>query len=51
MSRPNVHQIDFAVDLTGIGKFSGDMAAWLAEQGHDVRVVAARSYLSSEVRK
>lgn len=33
--------INFFPELTGVGKYSGEMAGWLAERGHDVRVVAA----------
>lgn len=36
--------LNFFPELTGIGKYSGEMASWLAEQGHDVRVVAAPPY-------
>jgi colanic acid biosynthesis glycosyl transferase WcaI len=36
--------VNFAPEPTGIGKYSGDMAAWLAEHGHEVRVVAAPPY-------
>ncbi len=36
--------INFAPELTGIGKYTGDMAAWLAERGHEVRVVTAPPY-------
>lgn len=35
---------NFAPEPVGIGKYSGEMAAWLAEQGHEVRVVAAPPY-------
>ncbi len=35
---------NYAPELTGIGKYSGEMAAWLAAQGHEVRVVAAPPY-------
>jgi colanic acid biosynthesis glycosyl transferase WcaI len=35
---------NFAPEPTGIGKYSGEMAAWLAEAGHSVRVVAAPPY-------
>ena len=30
--------------MTGIGKYSGEMAAWLAAQGHEVRVITAPPY-------
>ena len=36
-----IHGIYFRPDLIGIGKYTGEMAAWLAERGHNVRVVAA----------
>jgi colanic acid biosynthesis glycosyl transferase WcaI len=36
--------VNFAPEPTGIGKYSGDMAAWLAAHGHQVRVVAAPPY-------
>lgn len=36
--------INFAPELTGIGKFTGEMAAWLAARGHEVRAVAAPPY-------
>ena len=39
-----IYSANFAPDLTGIGKYSGDMAAWLTEQGHEVHVVAAPPY-------
>jgi colanic acid biosynthesis glycosyl transferase WcaI len=32
--------IHFAPELTGIGKYTGEMAAWLSERGHRVTVVA-----------
>lgn len=36
-----IHGINFSPELTGIGKYSGEMAEWLAAQGHEVRVVTA----------
>lgn len=39
-----IYSANFAPELTGIGKYSGDMAWWLAEQGHEVRVVCAPPY-------
>jgi len=39
-----IYGINYAPELTGIGKYSGEMAAWLVAQGHDVRVVAAPPY-------
>lgn len=36
--------INFAPEPTGIGKYSGEMAAWLAAQGHEVRAVTAPPY-------
>ncbi|MFT3735919.1 MAG: glycosyltransferase WbuB [Rhodocyclaceae bacterium] len=39
-----IHSANYAPEPTGIGKYSGEMAAWLAGQGHEVRVVAAPPY-------
>lgn len=39
-----VYGINFAPELTGIGKYTGEMVAWLAARGHDVRVVTAPPY-------
>ncbi|MEJ1964432.1 MAG: WcaI family glycosyltransferase [Gammaproteobacteria bacterium] len=36
--------INFAPELTGIGKYVGDMTAWMTEAGIDVRVVTAPPY-------
>jgi len=36
--------LNFAPELTGIGKFTGEMAAWLAARGHEVSVVTTRPY-------
>jgi colanic acid biosynthesis glycosyl transferase WcaI len=39
-----IHSTNFAPDYTGIGKYSGEMAAWLADRGHAVRAVCAPPY-------
>lgn len=39
-----VYTANFAPEPTGIGKYSGEMSAWLARAGHQVRVVAAPPY-------
>jgi colanic acid biosynthesis glycosyl transferase WcaI len=39
-----LYSVNFAPEQTGIGKYSGEMAAWLAENGHSVRVVCAPPY-------
>ncbi|HZW23959.1 MAG TPA: glycosyltransferase WbuB [Gallionella sp.] len=39
-----IHGINFSPELTGIGKYSGEMAAWLGARGHEVRVVTAPPY-------
>lgn len=36
--------INYAPELTGIGKYSSEMAEWLAGAGHEVRVVTAPPY-------
>jgi len=39
-----IHSANFAPEPVGIGKYSGELAEWLAAQGHEVRVVAAPPY-------
>jgi len=39
-----IYSANFAPEPVGIGKYSGEMAAWLVAQGHQVRVVAAPPY-------
>lgn len=39
-----LYSLNFAPELTGIGKYSGEMATWLAQQGHQVQVVCAVPY-------
>ncbi|MGI8771327.1 MAG: glycosyltransferase WbuB [Acidobacteriaceae bacterium] len=47
-----LHGINYSPELTGIGKYSGEMAEWLAAQGHQVRVVTAPPYYPAwQVRK
>jgi colanic acid biosynthesis glycosyl transferase WcaI len=36
--------INYAPDLTGIGKYTGEMANWLAENGHTVHVITGMPY-------
>lgn len=39
-----IYGINYAPELTGIGKYTGEMVAWLAKRGHDIRVVTAPPY-------
>lgn len=39
-----LYGVNFAPEPTGIGKYTGEMAAWLAAAGHEVRVVTAPPY-------
>lgn len=39
-----IYGINYSPDLTGIGKYSGEMGKWLAGQGHHVSVVTAVPY-------
>jgi colanic acid biosynthesis glycosyl transferase WcaI len=39
-----IYGVNYAPELTGIGKYSGEMAEWLVEQGHEVHVVTAPPY-------
>jgi colanic acid biosynthesis glycosyl transferase WcaI len=32
--------LNFAPEVTGIGRYSGELAAWLADRGHEVTVIA-----------
>src|SRR5207248_6367560 len=41
MARVLVYGINHAPEPTGIGKYSGEMTAWLAARGHEVDVIAA----------
>ena len=36
--------INYHPELTGIGKYNGEMAEWLAQHGHDVNVITAPPY-------
>lgn len=39
-----VYGLNYAPELTGIGKFTGEMCSYLAAQGHEVRVITAPPY-------
>lgn len=39
-----IYGINYAPELTGIGKYSGEMGAWLAAKGCEVRAVTAPPY-------
>lgn len=39
-----IHGINYAPELTGIGRYTGEMAAWLAARGHAVTVLSAPPY-------
>ena len=39
-----IYGINYLPELTGIGKYTGEMAEWLAANGHEVRVVTAPPY-------
>jgi len=39
-----LYGLNFAPEPTGVGKFSGEMAAWLAARGHELRAVVAPPY-------
>ena len=44
MSRVLVVSLNFAPEVTGIGRYNSEMASWLVERGHDVHVVTAPPY-------
>ncbi|TWO72306.1 colanic acid biosynthesis glycosyltransferase WcaI [Caenimonas sedimenti] len=39
-----LYGINYAPELTGVGKYTGEMAEWLAARGHHVRVLTAPPY-------
>lgn len=39
-----VYGLNYAPELTGIGKYTGEMAEWLAARGHEVRVITTPPY-------
>ncbi|WP_393948475.1 colanic acid biosynthesis fucosyltransferase WcaI [Kluyvera intermedia] len=39
-----VYGINYSPELTGIGKYTGEMVEWMMQQGHEVRVITAPPY-------
>ncbi|HMA00062.1 MAG TPA: glycosyltransferase WbuB [Steroidobacteraceae bacterium] len=39
-----IYSCNFSPERIGVGKYSGEMAEWLVDQGHSVRVIAAPPY-------
>lgn len=39
-----VYGINYSPELTGIGKYTGEMVAWMTQEGHEVRVITAPPY-------
>jgi len=39
-----IYGLNYHPEVTGIGKYTGEMAEWLAKRGHKVRVVTAPPY-------
>ncbi len=39
-----IYGINYSPELTGIGKYTGEMAEWLSEKGHEIRVISATPY-------
>lgn len=47
-----IYGINYAPELTGIGKYTGEMATFFAEEGHQVEVITAPPYYPNwEVQK
>ena len=46
-----IYSLNYEPELTGIGKYSGEMARWLARSGCDVRVVTGFPYYPEWVVK
>jgi colanic acid biosynthesis glycosyl transferase WcaI len=36
-----IHSINFCPEPVGVGKYTGEMASWLAARGHEVRIVTS----------
>ncbi len=39
-----IYGLNFSPELTGIGKYTGEMVHWLTQQGHECRIVTAPPY-------
>ena len=39
-----VYGLNYFSELTGVGKYTGEMCEWFADQGHEVRVICAPPY-------
>jgi colanic acid biosynthesis glycosyl transferase WcaI len=39
-----IHGINYAPEIVGTGKYTGELGPWLAARGHEVRVVTAPPY-------
>jgi colanic acid biosynthesis glycosyl transferase WcaI len=39
-----IYDINYSPELTGVGKYTGEMGAWLVKQGHSVHVITAMPY-------
>lgn len=39
-----IYDINYAPELTGVGKYTGEMGAWLKQRGHTVQVITAMPY-------
>lgn len=44
MKKILLYGLNYSPELTGVGKYTGEMAEWLAEHGHDVTVVTSHPY-------
>ncbi len=39
-----IYGINYSPELTGIGKYSSEISEWLANQGHEVKVITSQPY-------
>lgn len=39
-----IHGLNFSPEIVGIGKYTGELAEWLAKSGHEVRVITSPPY-------
>ncbi len=42
-----IHGINYAPEFVGIGRYTGELGAWLQSQGHAVTVLTAPPYYPS----
>ena len=39
-----IYGINYSPELTGVGKYTGEMSEWMAKKGHQVKIITAPPY-------